>query len=223
VMEMWAAHFPNRRSEHYVFPSEKYGAGTDDFKPCVYGTDVTKPINDWKEAWEGAKRRAGIVLLQEPGDGEPTRADKAEHPPLQCRFHDLRHTACTRLLEGGVPYHVVATIMGWSASTAIRMAKRYGHIGQKKLQKLPLGPPRIPQSRSPVKLGGSTKSMKKNGSSGRTRTYNPPVNSCRSHVTAICWELLRRQQRCALPPLFPRARLPPIVASFDLGSPKKSP
>jgi integrase len=55
VMEMWAAHFPNRKPEHYVFPSEKYGAGTDDFKPCVYGTDVTKPIKHWKEAWEGAK------------------------------------------------------------------------------------------------------------------------------------------------------------------------
>ena len=131
VMEMWAAHFPNRGPEHYVFPSEKYGAGTDDFKPCIYGTDVTKPIKDWKEAWEGAKRRAGIVLMQEAACAEPTRADKAEHPPLPCRFHDLRHTACTRLLEAGVPYHVVATIMGWSASTAIRMAKRYGHIGQR--------------------------------------------------------------------------------------------
>jgi integrase len=131
VLEMWASHFPNRKSEHYVFPSEKYGAGTDGFKPCVYGTDVTKPINDWKEAWEGAKRRAGVVLTNQSGDAAATKMEKPENPPLQCRFHDLRHTACTRLLEGGVPYPVVATIMGWSASTAIRMAKRYGHIGQR--------------------------------------------------------------------------------------------
>jgi hypothetical protein len=34
------------------------------------------------------------------------------------------------MLEGGVPYPVVASIMGWSAATAIRMSKRYGHIGQ---------------------------------------------------------------------------------------------
>jgi hypothetical protein len=47
-----------------------------------------------------------------------------------CRFHN-RHTACARLLEGGVPYHVVSTIIGRSAATAIRTAKRYGHIGQK--------------------------------------------------------------------------------------------
>ncbi|HEX2715096.1 MAG TPA: hypothetical protein VHM88_23155, partial [Candidatus Acidoferrales bacterium] len=35
-----------------------------------------------------------------------------------------------RMLEAGVPFSVVATIMGWSASTTVRMAKRYGHIGQ---------------------------------------------------------------------------------------------
>jgi hypothetical protein len=46
----------------------------------------------------------------------------------------LRHTACTTLLEGGVPYPVVSTIMGWSAATGMRMAKRYGHIGQRSLR-----------------------------------------------------------------------------------------
>lgn len=33
------------------------------------------------------------------------------------------------MLEAGVPFGVVSDIMGWSASTAVRMAKRYGHIG----------------------------------------------------------------------------------------------
>ena len=42
--------------------------------------------------------------------------------------HDLRHTAATKLLERGTPYAVVAQILGWSASTAVRMAERYGHI-----------------------------------------------------------------------------------------------
>ena len=49
---------------------------------------------------------------------------------VRCRFHDLRHTGCTRMLEAGVPLSVVATVMGWSASTTVRVAKRYGHIGQ---------------------------------------------------------------------------------------------
>lgn len=30
----------------------------------------------------------------------------------------------------GIPFSVVASIMGWSASTTVRMSKRYGHIGQ---------------------------------------------------------------------------------------------
>jgi hypothetical protein len=34
------------------------------------------------------------------------------------------------MLEAGVPFSVVATIMGWSPSTTVRMARRYGHIGQ---------------------------------------------------------------------------------------------
>jgi integrase len=101
VLEMWAFHFPNRKPEHYVFPSEKYGAGTDGFKACVYGTDVTKPINSWKEAWEGAKRRSAVVLTQQSRDAETTKMEKKENLPLQCRFHDLRHTACTRLLVRG--------------------------------------------------------------------------------------------------------------------------
>jgi integrase len=98
-----------RLPQHYVFPAEKYGAAGNEFTPCTYNCDPSKPVGDWKEAWEAAKRRAQV----------------------RCRFHDLRHTACTRMLEGGIPYPVVASIMGWSAATAIRMAKRYGHIGQK--------------------------------------------------------------------------------------------
>ena len=74
----------------------------------TYDTDPSKPVGRWKEAWESAKTCAGV----------------------SCRFHDLRHTGCTRMLEAGVPFSVVATIMGWSPSTTVRMPRRYGHIGQ---------------------------------------------------------------------------------------------
>jgi integrase len=114
VMSFWASVFPERQPEQYVFPTERYGLAQRKEKQkgstqvCVHGTDPTKPIGRWKEAWESAKKSAGV----------------------QCRFHDLRHTGCTRMLEGGIPFSVVASIMGWSASTTVRMAKRYGHIGQ---------------------------------------------------------------------------------------------
>jgi integrase len=108
LLQFWAERFPDRKPEHFVFASERYGAGGDDFEPCVYDCDPTKPINSWKEAWESAKKKASVSV----------------------RFHDLRHTAVTRMLEGGAPLSVVAAILGWSAATTVRMAKRYGHIGQ---------------------------------------------------------------------------------------------
>ncbi len=132
VLEMWAVQFPGRQPAHFVFPSERYGAaGEEDHfgftaGVVVYDTDPTRPIGDWKEAWEKAKERAGAILSGK------TEAEESE--PLKCRFHDLRHTAVTRLLEAGIPYPVVASMMGWSAATAIRMAKRYGHIGSKALR-----------------------------------------------------------------------------------------
>jgi integrase len=113
VLEFWASNFPNRQPADYVFPSERYGAAGDNFKACAYDTDPTKPIGRWKEAWEAARDRAGV----------------------QCRFHDLRHTGCTRMLEAGVPFPVLAMVMGWSPATTIRMAKRYGHLGQKALRR----------------------------------------------------------------------------------------
>ena len=113
VLQFWADRFLQRKPSDFVFPLERYGGkGKDDeFGFCgsvAYGRDPSRPVGDWKEGWEAAKKRAGVT----------------------CRFHDLRHTGCTRMLEAGVPFSVVSEIMGWSASTAVRMAKRYGHIGQ---------------------------------------------------------------------------------------------
>lgn len=43
---------------------------------------------------------------------------------LSCRFHDLRHTFATRLLERGVSMHTVQKLGRWSSVT---MLNRYGH------------------------------------------------------------------------------------------------
>lgn len=107
VLKFWAEQFPNREPEHFVFPSERYGAGGDKFEPTVHSIDSTRAITSWKEAWETVKENTEVTI----------------------RFHDLRHTCVTRMLEGGVPLSVVASILGWSPATTARMAKRYGHIG----------------------------------------------------------------------------------------------
>jgi integrase len=121
VLSFWATHFPDRKPEHYVFPSERYGAAGDKFSPKAYASDPTKPIGSIKEAWEAAKMRAAKILV-----GKPDSTEKIA--PLPCRFHDLRHTAVSRMLNAGVPIAKVAKIAGWSTATMVRMAARYGHF-----------------------------------------------------------------------------------------------
>jgi len=55
-------------------------------------------------------------------------------PALVCRFHDLRHTAVSRMLNAGIPTAKVAKIAGWSPATMVRMAARYGHFSLNELR-----------------------------------------------------------------------------------------
>lgn len=89
ILSFWASLFPERHPDHFVFPAERYGASGEG-AAVVYDSDPTRPIGRWKEAWESTKTREGV----------------------SCRFHDLRHTGCTRMLEAGMPFSVVPTIMG---------------------------------------------------------------------------------------------------------------
>ena len=106
TLTFWASLFENRQPEDYVFPAERYGLAGHKREARAYDVEPTTPIGSWKTAWILAKRKAGVTA----------------------RFHDLRHTAVSRLLERGVPLSVVASIMGWSASTMTKMAKRYAHF-----------------------------------------------------------------------------------------------
>jgi integrase len=136
ALNFWATHFPDRKPEHYVFPAERYGAGGDEFGPKAYNVDVTKPIGSIKEAWEDARLRAAKILAGASGSDGDRQDEQAEKvaSPLNCRFHDLRHTAVSRMLNAGVPLAKVAKIVGWSASTMVLMAKRYGHFSLNELR-----------------------------------------------------------------------------------------
>jgi integrase len=112
TLKFWAQQFPERKPEHYIFPAERYGGSGDVFGACAYATDPTKPMGSVKEAWEAAKGRAGV----------------------KCRFHDLRHTAVSRMRDAGVRIAKVAKIVGWSAATMVRMAARYGHFALEDLR-----------------------------------------------------------------------------------------
>ncbi len=125
ALDMWGWHFPNRKAGDFVFPA------------CETGhIDPSRPIANWRTAWRNA-----TSLVECPKCGKAQAAADACRnsdceadlrgiisPLAGLRFHDLRHSAATKMLENGVPIATVAQVLGWSASTAIRMAKRYGHI-----------------------------------------------------------------------------------------------
>ena len=66
--------------------------------------DPTQPASKWDTAWRALRDEAGLPGL---------------------RFHDLRHTVVTRLLEAGEPDHVVESITGHLSR---RMLEHYSHI-----------------------------------------------------------------------------------------------
>jgi integrase len=73
------------------------------FASRVKPIDPTRPTTTLKHGWEAVRTAAGV----------------------QCRFHDLRHTAITRMLEAGAPEHAVRAIVG---HVSPKMLERYAHM-----------------------------------------------------------------------------------------------
>jgi integrase len=65
--------------------------------------DPTRPVTTFKTAWGSVCDTASV----------------------ECRFHDLRHTVCTKMAEAGVPEATMKAIMGHMSRT---MLERYSHI-----------------------------------------------------------------------------------------------
>lgn len=66
-------------------------------------SDPTRPVTTIKTAWESVRDTAGV----------------------DCRFHDLRHTAITKLAEQGVPDSTMKALAGHVHE---KMLERYSHI-----------------------------------------------------------------------------------------------
>jgi integrase len=142
VLDLWASRSPNRKPSDYCFPA------------CENGhIDPSKPIANWRTAWQRTCRVAGLPGL---------------------RYHDLRHNAVTKLLENGKPMATVAEILGWAPSTTYRMAKRYGHIRpdakRQALESIATGLPcgNVPVFEGDVHQNGNQLSVSPNETSGLT-------------------------------------------------------
>jgi integrase len=73
------------------------------FSNRVKPVDPTRPIVSVKKSWETVREKAGV----------------------DCRFHDLRHTVCTKMAEAGIPEGTMLAIMGHMSRA---MLERYSHI-----------------------------------------------------------------------------------------------
>ena len=81
----------------------------------VFGNEVGERVNSMKRAWKAACRRAGIVGLH---------------------FHDLRREAGSRMLEGGVPEHVVQRMLGHAnLATTSRYLKPHRRVMHDAIQR----------------------------------------------------------------------------------------
>lgn len=73
------------------------------FCNTVKPVDPERPATAIKTAWNSIRETAGV----------------------RCRFHDLRHTACTKMAEAGVPEATMKALMG---HMSVAMLERYSHV-----------------------------------------------------------------------------------------------
>lgn len=95
---------------HAAWFTERFGAGKAEHYVFPWGSpypsDPTKPTVELKTAWETVRTNAKV----------------------SCRWHDLRHTVCTKMAEAGVPESTMLAIMGHMSRA---MLERYSHIRMK--------------------------------------------------------------------------------------------
>jgi hypothetical protein len=107
VLTLWLSGLTEAEPEAPVFPSHQVGFAGDAREPLVYSVDFQRPMMEWKSAWYTALRQAG----------------------LKYRWHDLRHTFITRLLED--PNNSEETVRALAGHVGRKMMEHYSHIRRK--------------------------------------------------------------------------------------------
>ena len=91
--------------DHFLLPKNLSRIQhTNNVKESKRGYDPTQHQTDWGTAWNSLRRKAGLPKL---------------------RFHDLRHTFITHMIERGISISLVQTMVGHLSP---RMVRHYTHI-----------------------------------------------------------------------------------------------
>ena len=169
----YTGEFGEIRPGWYIFP---FG------RPRPY--DPTRPVTTLKTAWRNLRKNAKvtgrwhdsrhtlITELAESGASDQTIMDIAGHVSKQMLKHysHIRMEAKRVALESILQKQVTSSESAKDHSPLSAVAQdSEGESLQKSLQWL--------NSRTHRGVRKASNALKRNGSSGRTRTYNPPVNS----------------------------------------------
>jgi integrase len=107
TLQNWRAQFPAVLPTDAVFPREAYGLkgkkGTFGGAVVPYQTFPDVPVRSFSTARRSAKKAAGI----------------------ECRWHDLRHSAASRMAAGGATDQTLQALLGWMSP---KMIERYSHV-----------------------------------------------------------------------------------------------
>jgi integrase len=107
TLQNWRSQFPAAQPNHAVFPREAYGLhgkkGSFGGVVVPYQTFPDQPVKSFVSAWRSAKKRAKI----------------------ECRWHDLRHSAASRIAAGGATDQTLQALLGWMSP---KMIERYSHV-----------------------------------------------------------------------------------------------
>jgi integrase len=107
TLKEWRSQFLTAQPNHAVFPREAYGLkgkrGTFGGTVAPYRTFADQPVRSFATAWRAAKKVAGV----------------------ECRWHDLRHSAASRIAAGGATDQTLQALLGWMSP---KMIERYSHV-----------------------------------------------------------------------------------------------
>ena len=98
---------------HAAWYIRRFGECKPEWFVFAFGTplpkDPTRPITSFKTAWTKVREKAGV----------------------KGRWHDNRHTFCSRLAMRGENLKVIQQLAGHKT---IQMSARYAHLGEKNLR-----------------------------------------------------------------------------------------
>jgi len=132
ALKRWKEQFPNALPTNAVFPREKYalfGTKGQTGKGGVvkaYETFPDQPVKSFATAWRRAKKNADTALrIAKKISVDKWKTAKENTHIESFRWHDLRHSAVSRLAASGVNDGTIQEIAGWMSP---KMIKKYSHV-----------------------------------------------------------------------------------------------